>query len=101
MADLLVRLHQPSSQAWTGGRYSDTELDQRRAEGNPVTKNGTLIELDDQNRAKSYLDFTAGAISDFVVPGFDASSNTASTFTLEASIAKSTFRPGDNTACSC
>jgi hypothetical protein len=66
--------------------------------GNPVTKNGTLIELDDQNRAKSYLDFTTGAISDFVVPGFDASSNAASTFTLEASIGKSTFRPGDNTA---
>ena len=65
--------------------------------GSPVTKNGTLIELDDQNRAKSYLDFTNGAISDFIVPGFDASSYIANTFTLEASIGKSTFRPGDNT----
>jgi hypothetical protein len=64
--------------------------------GNPITKNGTLIELDNQNRAKSYLDFTNGAIADFVVPGFDASSNTPNTFTLEASIRKSTFRPGDN-----
>ena len=65
--------------------------------GSPVTKNGTLIELDDLNRAKSYLDFTNGAISDFIVPGFDASSHIANTFTLEASIGKSTFRPGDNT----
>jgi hypothetical protein len=66
--------------------------------GNPVTKNGTLIELDDQNRARSYLDFTNGAISGFAVPGFEASNNTANTFTLEASIGKSTLRPGDNTA---
>jgi T4-like virus tail tube protein gp19 len=66
--------------------------------GNPVSKNGTLIELDDQNRARAYLDFTNGAISDFVVPGFDGASNAASTFTLEASIVKSTVRPGDNTA---
>ena len=43
--------------------------------GNPVTKNGTLIELDNQNRAKSYLDFTNGAIAEFAVPGFDTSSN--------------------------
>jgi hypothetical protein len=66
--------------------------------GNPITKNGTLIELDDQNRAKSYLDFTDGAIADFVVPGFDGSSSAANTFTLEASIGKSTFRAGDNTS---
>ncbi|MDT5355154.1 MAG: hypothetical protein QOJ56_3686 [Mycobacterium sp.] len=65
-------------------------------QGNPITKNGTLIELDDQNRATSYLDFTSAAIADFVVPGFDASSNTANTFTLEASIGQSTFRAGDN-----
>jgi hypothetical protein len=64
--------------------------------GHPVTKDGTLIELDDQNRAKSYLDFTDGAIADFVVPGFDGSSNAANTFSLEASIRKSTRRPGDN-----
>ena len=66
--------------------------------GNPITKNGTVIELDDQNRAKSYLDFTDGAIADFVVPGFDGSSSAANTFTLEASIGKSTFRAGDNTS---
>ena len=65
--------------------------------GNPVSKNGTLIELDDQNRARSYLDFTNAAIADFVIPGFDGSSTAANTFTLEASITKSTFRPGDNT----
>lgn len=65
--------------------------------GKPVTKDGTLIELDDQNRAKSYLDFTNGAIADFVVPGFEASSNEANAFTLEASIRKSMLRPGDNT----
>jgi hypothetical protein len=64
--------------------------------GNPVTKNGTLIELDDKNRAQSYLDFTNGAIADFVVPGFDGSSHAANTFTLEAAIERSTFRPGDN-----
>jgi hypothetical protein len=64
--------------------------------GNPVTKNGTLIELDDQNRAISYLDFSNAAIADFAVPGFDASSNTPNAFTLEVSIGKSTFRPGDN-----
>jgi hypothetical protein len=43
------------------------------AQGNPVTKNGTLIELDNQNRAKSYLDFSNGAIGEFAVPGFDIS----------------------------
>jgi hypothetical protein len=64
--------------------------------GNPVTKNGTLIELDDQNRAKSYLDFTDAAIADFGVPGFDGASNNAITYSLEASIRKSTFRPGDS-----
>jgi hypothetical protein len=95
-ADLFVRLHQPSSSAGTGGRHSDTELGQRCAEGQPVTKNGTLIELDDQNRAKSYLDFTDAAIADFGVPGFDGASNNAITYTLEASIRKSTFRPGDS-----
>jgi hypothetical protein len=66
--------------------------------GNPVTKNGTLIELDDQNRAKSYLDFTDGAIAEFVVPGFDTANTTGNaSFTLVASIRKSTFRNGDNT----
>jgi hypothetical protein len=64
--------------------------------GNPVTKNGTLIELDDQNRATSYLDFTNGAIVEFSVPGFDTSSTTGNAFTLVASIRKSTLRPGDN-----
>ena len=64
--------------------------------GTPATKSGTLIELGPQNRAKSYLDFTNAAIADFVVPGFDGSSTTPDTFTLEASIAKSQFRAGDN-----
>jgi hypothetical protein len=64
--------------------------------GTPVTKGGTLIELGAQNRAKSYLDFTNAAIADFVVPGFDGSSNTPDTFSLEVSISKSTFRAGDN-----
>jgi hypothetical protein len=64
--------------------------------GAPVTKSGTLIELDVQNRAKSYLDFTNAAIADFVVPGFDGSSKTPNTFTLEVSIAKSMFRAGDD-----
>lgn len=64
--------------------------------GNPVTKNGTLIELDNQNRAKSYLDFTNGAIGEFAVPGFDTSSTSGNAFTLMASIKKSTLRPGDN-----
>src|SRR3954454_6586046 len=64
--------------------------------GAPVTKNGTLIELDLQNRAKSYLDFTNAAIADFVVPGFDGSSKTPTMFTVEAAISKSVFRAGDN-----
>ncbi len=64
--------------------------------GAPVTKSGTLIELDSTNRARSYLDFTNGSIVSFVVPGFDSSSNAAITFTLEASIQKSQFRAGDN-----
>ena len=64
--------------------------------GAPVTKSGTLVELDVQNRAKSYLDFTNAAIVDFVVPGFDGSSKTPDTFTLEAAISKSAFRAGDN-----
>ncbi len=64
--------------------------------GSPVTKSGTLIELGDQNRAKSYLDFTNAAIADFVVPGFDGSSNTTNMFALEASITKSAVRAGDN-----
>jgi len=64
--------------------------------GAPVTKSGTLIELGAQNRAKSYLDFTNAAIADFVVPGFDGSSKTPTSFTLEASISKSTVRAGDN-----
>jgi hypothetical protein len=64
--------------------------------GNPVTKSGSLVELDDNNRAKSYLDFTNAAIADFVVPGFDGSSNAVNAFTIEASISKSTRRPGDN-----
>jgi len=64
--------------------------------GNPVTKNGALIELDIQNRAKSYLDFTDGAIGEFAVPGFDSSSTSVNAFTLMASIKKSTLRPGDN-----
>jgi hypothetical protein len=63
--------------------------------GEPMTKSGTLIELDDKNRAKSYLDFANGAIANFVVPGFDGASNTASTFSLEAAITKATIRPGD------
>ena len=64
--------------------------------GVPVTKSGVLIELDVQNRAKSYLDFTDAAIVDFVVPGFDGSGKTPNTFILEAAIVKSTFRAGDN-----
>jgi hypothetical protein len=64
--------------------------------GAPVTKSGTLIELDVQNRAKSYLDFTNAAIADFVVPGFDGSSKAPNTFTLETAISKSMFRAGDN-----
>ncbi len=64
--------------------------------GAPVTKSGTLVELDVQNRAKSYLDFTNAAIADFVVPGFDGSSKTPNTFTLETAISTSTFRAGDN-----
>lgn len=64
--------------------------------GTPVTKSGTLVELGGANRAKSYLDFTDAAIADFVIPGFDGSSKTPSTFILEASISKSTFRTGDN-----
>jgi hypothetical protein len=64
--------------------------------GAPVTKSGTLIELDLQNRAKSYLDFTNASIADFVVPGFDGSSKTPNMFNLEAAISKSTFRTGDN-----
>ena len=65
--------------------------------GNPVNKNGTLIELDNQNRAKSYLDFTNGAIAEFAVPGFDTLNTGNASFTLVASIRKSTLRPGDNT----
>jgi hypothetical protein len=64
--------------------------------GAPVVKNGTLIELGAANRAKSYLDFTDAAIADFVVPGLDGSSKTPVSFTLEASISKSTFRAGDD-----
>jgi hypothetical protein len=64
--------------------------------GNSLTKSGTLIELDNQNRAKSYLDFTDGSIGEFAVPGFDTSSTTGNAFTLVVSIKKSTLRPGDN-----
>jgi hypothetical protein len=64
--------------------------------GTPITKDGSLIELDDQGRAKSYLDFTKASIADFEIPGFDGSSKAQNTFTLEASITKSILRPGDN-----
>jgi hypothetical protein len=64
--------------------------------GAPTAKSGSLIELDDQNRAKSYLDFFEANVADFVVPGFDSASGAANTFALEASIKKSVLRKGDS-----
>jgi hypothetical protein len=63
--------------------------------GEPVSKSGTLIELDTKNRATSYLDFTDGVIEDFVFPGLDGASKSSNTFSLEVSISESRIRQGD------
>ena len=64
--------------------------------GTPFKKSGTVIELDDQRRAKSYLDFTDGYLSNFVIPGFDSSSTSAiAAFTVDTTIRKSVIRKGD------
>jgi hypothetical protein len=63
--------------------------------GTPFKQSGTIIELDDQSRAKSYLDFTDGRLSDFVIPGFDSSNDSATAFTVDTTISKSVIRSGD------
>jgi hypothetical protein len=59
--------------------------------GNPVTKSGTIIEVDQDNRARSYLDFSNAAITEFVVAGSGALSNAENSFALVSSISKSTW----------
>jgi hypothetical protein len=63
--------------------------------GNSLAKSGTIIQLDDLNRAVSYLDFTNARIVEFGIPASDPAS-TEDSFTLVASIGGSTERPGDN-----
>jgi hypothetical protein len=63
--------------------------------GAPFKKSGTIIELDDQRRAKSYLDFTDGYLSNFVIPGFDSSNTSETAFTVDTTISKSVIRNGD------
>jgi hypothetical protein len=64
--------------------------------GNALAKSGTVIELDQQNRAKAYLDFTNARIVEFAVPGSDAATHTEGSFTVTASIGGAKERPGDN-----
>lgn len=61
----------------------------------PVIKNGTLIELDPDNRAASYLDFSKGSVAEFVFPGLDGASKAPCTTVLEVAMDKSVLRPGD------
>ena len=63
--------------------------------GTPFKKSGTVIELDDQRRAKSYLDFTDGHLNNFVIPGFDSLNDSATAFTVDTTITKSVIRDGD------
>ena len=63
--------------------------------GTPFKQSGTVIELDDQRRAKSYLDFTNGNLTNFVIPGFVSSGTSAVAFTLNTAISKSVIRNGD------
>lgn len=63
--------------------------------GTPFKKSGTLIELDDQRRAKSYLDFTDGHLNNFVIPGFDSLNTSTTAFTVDTAISKSVIRNGD------
>jgi hypothetical protein len=63
--------------------------------GNSLAKIGTIIQLDDQSRAVSYLDFTNARIVEFGVPASDPA-GTEDSLTLVASIGASTERPGDN-----
>jgi hypothetical protein len=64
--------------------------------GAPITKEGSLIELDDHNRTKSSLVFTGAEIVGFWIPGFDSASAATNSFTLDIAIKKSILRPGDN-----
>jgi len=59
---------------------------------------GTVVEVGQQGRARSYLDFNNAAIAEFVVPGRHAASRADSSLALTASISASAPRPDDHAA---
>jgi hypothetical protein len=64
--------------------------------GNSLAKNGTIIELNDVNRAVSYLDFSNAKIVEFGFPRADVSSSDEGSFTVVLSVGGAAERPGDN-----
>ena len=64
--------------------------------GNSLAKNGTIIELNDFNRAVSYLDFSNAKIVEFGFPRADGSSSDEGSFTVVLSVGGAEERVGDN-----
>lgn len=64
--------------------------------GNALARNGTIIELNDVNRAVSYLDFSNAKVVEFGFPRAEASSSDEGSFTVVLSVGGATERPGDN-----
>jgi hypothetical protein len=88
--------------------YADLRVEVGLSMGNPILnwvntaiandtlrKTGTVIQVDDQGKARSYLDFREAVITEFVVPSSDASKRVEGTFGLTAAIRESVVRPGD------
>ena len=89
-------LVRPSRRTATGPRTRAGQPARERGEIRGSRENsavGTVVEVGQQGRARSYLDFNNKALAEFVVPGRHAASRAASSLALTASISASAPRP--------